>query len=90
MAEKVVIFTAPGCVQCSRLKADLGREPLPVDVQYMDVNTPVGMANAQAYGVKALPFCVLLNNGKEVTRLYGNKKWSRKLLIDEFRLDGWA
>lgn len=82
MSEKIVIFTAAGCAQCSRLKQLLEREPLPVDVQWIDVNTPVGMANAQAYAVKALPFCVLLVDGKEVTRLYGNKKWSRQLLVD--------
>lgn len=63
-------FTAAWCGPCKMFKpvmTELQSEGL--NIQFVDVdNNPL---EAQNYGIRSVPTCVLLDNGREVTRWTG-------------------
>lgn len=71
-------FTASWCQPCKALATQLEEIGISNHVTVVDIDEKASLA--QQYGIRSVPTLLLLQDGKEVKRLVGNK--ARNLLLD--------
>ena len=67
--KKILYFTAPWCGPCQSLSPIM--ESLSGQINYEKVNVDENQDLSIQYGVRNVPTLLLLENGKEVSRLVG-------------------
>ena len=67
--KKILYFTAPWCGPCQTLGPII--ESLSGQINYKKVNVDENQDLSIQYGVRNVPTLLLLENGKEVSRLVG-------------------
>lgn len=74
----ILIFTAPFCVPCKKMKEDF--EPMVEELKsfgFTDyINIEEDFALAQEYHVRAAPTIVLIKDGAEVQRMVGTTTYT--------------
>lgn len=76
---KVLVFTSPSCKPCGTLKNYVELNSL--NVEYIDVTTEEGSAQAQQYRVRSLPTVVAVDNTGVRSTAVGFNGDTRALLV---------
>lgn len=71
MSKKILRFSATWCQPCKMLAKNLETAQLDIPVEYVDIDSNVTLTDD--YGIRGVPTLVLLDDGKEVSRLVGVK-----------------
>ena len=71
MSKKILRFSATWCQPCKMLAKNLETAQLEIPVEYVDIDSNVTLTDD--YGIRGVPTLVLLDDGKEVSRLVGVK-----------------
>ena len=71
MSKKILRFSATWCQPCKMLAKNLETAQLNIPVEYVDIDSNVTLTDD--YGIRGVPTLVLLDDGKEVSRLVGVK-----------------
>jgi thioredoxin-like negative regulator of GroEL len=76
----VIYFSAPWCAPCTTFAPQFAAVMAErQDVTFEKVNIDANIEKARAYGVRAIPCIVILNDGKEIHRLAGANAAKTKL-----------
>ena len=71
MSKKILRFSATWCQPCKMLAKNLETAQLNIPVEYVDIDSNVTLTDD--YGIRGVPTLILLDDGKEVSRLVGVK-----------------
>lgn len=71
MSKKILRFSATWCQPCKMLAKNLETAQLDIPVEYVDIDSNATLTDD--YGIRGVPTLVLLDDGKEVSRLVGVK-----------------
>ena len=71
MSKKILRFSATWCQPCKMLAKNLETAQLEIPVEYVDIDSNVTLTDD--YGIRGVPTLVLVEDGKEISRLVGVK-----------------
>ncbi len=71
MSKKILRFSATWCQPCKMLAKNLEAAQLEIPVEYVDIDSNVTLTDD--YGIRGVPTLVLVEDGKEISRLVGVK-----------------
>jgi thioredoxin 1 len=73
--KKLIVFSAEWCGPCRVLKPNLEKvqESLTESIEIIKADISKNEDSTKFFGIKNIPTCVLIENGKEISRFHGVK-----------------
>ena len=73
--KKLIVFSAEWCGPCKVLKPNLenAEEKLEGKVKMIKADISENEVSTKEFGIRNIPTCVLIENGKEIARFHGVK-----------------